>query len=222
MSPRLSPARRERREPLGCQLRCVRVARPCAWTRFATPALHPRRGRRDNRSSPQQLCEDAENASRRSAGLHRGRNVGGQRAPDRKRRALHQAEIGARAGPIWHYAALRGTRSTPTCSGGGVVPSLPKGCAFLGLGPICTGCSRGDLGQNGGKPGGREARRRETRRHAGPVRLRARHPLLGRGIISPALSSHPRTTWHNIFYLVAEAARFRFLFVEQALLASVR
>ena len=62
----------------------------------------------------------------------------------------------------------------------------------------------------------------ETRRHAGPVRLRARHPLLGRGIIYPALSSHPRTTWHNIFYLVAEAARFRFLFVEQALLASVR
>ena len=54
------------------------------------------------------------------------------------------------------------------------------------------------------------------------MRLRARHPLLGRGIISPALSSHPRTTWHNIFYLVAEAARFRFLFVEQALLASVR
>ena len=44
-----------------------------------------------------------------SAGLHQGRNVGGQRAPDRKRRALHQAEIGARAGPIWHYAALRGT-----------------------------------------------------------------------------------------------------------------
>ena len=42
------------------------------------------------------------------------------------------------------------------------------------------------------------------------MRLRARHPLLGRGIISPALSSHPRTTWHNIFYLVAEAARFRF------------
>ena len=112
--------------------------------------------------------------SRRSAGLHQGRNVGGQRAPDRKRRALHQAEIGARAGPIWHYVALRGTRSTSTCSGGGVVPSLPKGCAFLGLGPICTGCSRGDLGQNGGKPGGREARRRETRRHAGPVRLRAR------------------------------------------------
>ena len=36
-------------------------------------------------------------------------NVGGQRAPDRKRRALHQAEIGARAGPIWHYVALRGT-----------------------------------------------------------------------------------------------------------------
>ena len=105
---------------------------------------------------------------------------------------------------------------------GGWVPSLPKGCAFLGLGPICTGCSRGDLGQNGGKPGGRETRRRETRRHAGPVRLRARHPLLGRGIISPALSSHPRTTWHYIFYLVAEAARFRFLFVEQALLASVR
>ena len=34
---------------------------------------------------------------------------GGQRAPDRKRRALHQAEIGARAGPIWHYVALRGT-----------------------------------------------------------------------------------------------------------------
>ena len=30
---------------------------------------------------------------------------GGQRAPDRKRRALHQAEIGARAGPIWHYVA---------------------------------------------------------------------------------------------------------------------
>ena len=78
------------------------------------------------------------------------------------------------------------------------MPSLPKGCAFLGLGPICTGCSRGDLGQNGGKPGGREARRRETRRHAGPVRLRARHPLLGRGIISPALSSHPRTTWHYV------------------------
>ena len=50
----------------------------------------------------------------RSAGLHQGRNVGGQRAPDRKRRALHQAEIGARAGPIWHYVALRGTRSTPT------------------------------------------------------------------------------------------------------------
>ena len=46
-----------------------------------------------------------------------------------------RAKIGARAGPIWHYAALRGTRSTPTCSGGGVVPSLPKGCAFLGLGP---------------------------------------------------------------------------------------
>ena len=45
----------------------------------------------------------------RSAGLHQGRNVGGQRAPDRKRRALHQAEIGARAGPIWHYVALRGT-----------------------------------------------------------------------------------------------------------------
>ena len=59
------------------------------------------------------------------------------------------------------------------------MPSLPKGCAFLGLGPICTGCSRGDLGQNGGKTGGRETRRRETRRHAGPVRLRARHPLLG-------------------------------------------
>ena len=78
------------------------------------------------------------------------------------------------------------------------VPSLPKGCAFLGLGPICTGCSRGDLGQNGGKPGGREARRRETRRHAGPVRLRARHPLFGRGISSPALSSHPRTTWHYV------------------------
>ena len=38
-------------------------------------------------------------------GLHQGRNVGGQRAPDRKRRALHQAEIGARAGPIWHYVA---------------------------------------------------------------------------------------------------------------------
>ena len=54
------------------------------------------------------------------------------------------------------------------------------------------------------------------------MRLRARHPLFGRGIISPAVSSHPRTTWHNIFYLVAEAARFRFLFVEQALLASVR
>ena len=52
------------------------------------------------------------------------------------------------------------------------------------------------------------------------MRLRARHPFLGRGIISPALSSHPRTTWHNIFYLVAEAARFRFLFVEQALLAA--
>ena len=29
------------------------------------------------------------------------------------------AKIGARAGPIWHYVALRGTRSTPTCSGGG-------------------------------------------------------------------------------------------------------
>ena len=36
---------------------------------------------------------------------------------------------------------------------------------------------------------------------------------------TPALRG---TTWHNIFYLVAEAARFRFLFVEQALLASVR
>ena len=35
-----------------------------------------------------------------------GRNVGGQRAPDRKRRALHQAEIGARAGPIWHQKQL--------------------------------------------------------------------------------------------------------------------
>ena len=53
--------------------------------------------------------EQHEEAGRRSAGLHQGRNVGGQRAPDRKRRALHQAEIGARAGPIWHYVALRGT-----------------------------------------------------------------------------------------------------------------
>ena len=44
-----------------------------------------------------------------SCALHQGRNVGGQRAPDRKRRALHQAEIGARAGRNWHYAALRGT-----------------------------------------------------------------------------------------------------------------
>ena len=122
------------------------------------------------------------------------------------------------------HLALRGTRSTPTCKWWGVVPSLPKGCAFLGLGPICTGC-RGPW-----RPG---SKRGKTRRPRGAqegneaacrarAAARAAPPLLGRGIISPALSSHPRTTWHNIFYLVAEAARFRFLFVEQALLASVR
>ena len=38
-----------------------------------------------------------------------------------------RAEIGARAGPIWHYAALRGTRSTPTCSGGGLCPLFRRG-----------------------------------------------------------------------------------------------
>ena len=42
-------------------------------------------------------------------GFIRDGTWGVRRAPDRKRRALHQAEIGARAGPIWHYAALRGT-----------------------------------------------------------------------------------------------------------------
>ena len=94
----------------------------------------------------------------------------------------------------------------------------------MGLGPICTGC-RGPW-----RPG---SKRGKTRRPRGAqegneaacrvrAAARAAPPFRGRGIISPALSSHPRTTWHNIFYLVAEAARFRFLFVEQALLASGR
>ena len=34
-----------------------------------------------------------------------------------------RAKIGARAGPIWHYVALRGTRAPPTCT---------RTCAFEG------------------------------------------------------------------------------------------
>ena len=93
--------------------------------------------------------------------------------------------------------ALRGTtwhKINPYMEWWGVVPSLPKGCAFLGLGPICTGC-RGPVAtwvKTGENPAAARRAGGKQRRHAGPVRLRARHPLLGRGSISPALSSHPR------------------------------
>ena len=50
----------------------------------------------------EQLWEDAENVPIRTLKV----------SPKR-------AKIEARAGPIWHYEALGGTRVPPTCSGGG-------------------------------------------------------------------------------------------------------
>ena len=95
----------------------------------------------------------------RSAGLHQGRNVGGQRAPDRKRRALHQAEIGARAGPIchlrgttWHYVAQ--DRPLHVVVGGCALSS--EGVCILGSRPDLHRVQPWRPGSKRGKPGGRE------------------------------------------------------------------
>ena len=101
-----------------------------------------------------------------------------------------RAKIGARAGPIWHVRGTTRHKINPynVVVGGFALSS--EGVCILGFRPdlhrvqgaVATWVKTGE------NPA---AARRETRRHAGPVRLRARHPLLGRGIISPALSSHP-------------------------------
>ena len=80
---------------------------------------------------------------------------------------------------------------------------------------VKTGENSAAARRAGGKRGGMQGPcgcARGTPFSVGGVFLQRFHP-------TPALRG---TTWHNIFYLVAEAARFRFLFVEQALLASVR
>ena len=41
--------------------------------------------------------------------------------------ALSEADAGTDVQAIRHYAALRGTRSTPTCSGGGLCPLFRRG-----------------------------------------------------------------------------------------------
>ena len=44
--------------------------------------------------------------------------------PSTRRKSGHEP---APFGTTWHYAALRGTRSTPTCSGGGLCPLFRRG-----------------------------------------------------------------------------------------------
>ena len=73
----------------------------------------------DSRRELAWLLASTSSLSRASSGTERGgasvRRIESEEPSTRRK-------SGARAGPIWHYAALRGTRSTPTCSGGGLCP----------------------------------------------------------------------------------------------------
>ena len=91
----------------GCQLYVDRVR--AAVSRGRSPAVDGIGGRllrqRDGRELLRHDCRPHLSRSGPWGPQCAPAAFGGQRAPDRKRRALHQAEIGARAGPIWHYVA---------------------------------------------------------------------------------------------------------------------
>ena len=69
------------------------------------------------------VWEDAENITGMGRELARHESDGKSAAKNGTKRGARRAL----AGRNWHYAALRGTRSTPTCSGGGLCPLFRRG-----------------------------------------------------------------------------------------------